>query len=267
MDRALRRGFTLIELLVVIAIIAILAAILFPVFAQAREKARTASCQSNLKQIGNALMMYIQDYDEMFPINDGAGNTPGVLYTQPPDARGVATVARMGVWTNNIQPYVKNWQVYACPSCPVDGSVGGPLNPGYPEYPISYSYNGVLATSNLASVQSVAACIMVWEGWGKLSLRNFAASNPTMLTGPPHPRYPPPTQCALYVLRIPTPSYWIHSEGSNYLFVDGHVKWRKLSTDPWQSPWASINAQTGQVNTYWWDGQCPWLFRPALISN
>src|SRR5205809_6997285 len=64
-----RRGFTLIELLVVIAIIAILAAILFPVFAQAREKARGASCMSNLKQSGTALMMYVQDYDEYYPIN------------------------------------------------------------------------------------------------------------------------------------------------------------------------------------------------------
>src|SRR5436305_1411609 len=65
-----RRGFTLIELLVVIAIIAILAAILFPVFAQAREKARQAMCLSNLKQIGNGFMMYVQDYDEIFPPTD-----------------------------------------------------------------------------------------------------------------------------------------------------------------------------------------------------
>ena len=86
-----RRGFTLIELLVVIAIIAILAAILFPVFAQAREKARAATCVSNLKQIGNAMMMYVQDYDERLPGAASPGSndwTPysGTLVIQPPEA-------------------------------------------------------------------------------------------------------------------------------------------------------------------------------------
>src|SRR5437764_15486635 len=75
-----RRAFTLIELLVVSAIIAILAAILFPVFAQARETARQATCTANLKQIGSALAMYVQDYDETYPINEGAGNQPSALW-------------------------------------------------------------------------------------------------------------------------------------------------------------------------------------------
>ena len=85
----IRRGFTLIELLVVIAIIAILAAILFPVFAQAREKARQASCTSNLKQIGMAFKMYIQDYDERWPqsapITANSGNTAGQLGSRGQD--------------------------------------------------------------------------------------------------------------------------------------------------------------------------------------
>ena len=91
-----RAGFTLIELLVVIAIIAILAAILFPVFARARENARRASCQSNLKQIGLGLTQYIQDYDEMF-LN--AGNDGGTL-----------------VWQDLMQPYVKSIQLFNCPN-------------------------------------------------------------------------------------------------------------------------------------------------------
>lgn len=97
----IRRGFTLIELLVVIAIIAILAAILFPVFAQAREAARKTTCISNNKQIGTAVMMYTQDYDEMM-----------VLFYRP---AGGPTGGRIG-WTGLVQPYTKNWNMMRCPN-------------------------------------------------------------------------------------------------------------------------------------------------------
>jgi len=98
----MRKGFTLIELLVVIAIIAILAAILFPVFARTRAKARQASCQSNLKQIGLAILMYIQDYDEQFP-----GHTGG-----PSSAWD---------WPVALVPYCKNAQIFHCPSADISG--------------------------------------------------------------------------------------------------------------------------------------------------
>ena len=101
-----KRGFTLIELLVVIAIIAILAAILFPVFARARENARRASCQSNLKQIGLGMVQYSQDYDEVL-VAYGYGSTP---YTTADPANGIYH------WMDAINPYVKSEQIFDCPS-------------------------------------------------------------------------------------------------------------------------------------------------------
>ena len=93
--RSAKKGFTLIELLVVIAIIAILAAILFPVFARARENARRASCSSNLKQMGLAVMQYTQDYDELMPF----------YYN------------RAGIWwMDAVNPYAKSYQIWKCPS-------------------------------------------------------------------------------------------------------------------------------------------------------
>jgi prepilin-type N-terminal cleavage/methylation domain-containing protein/prepilin-type processing-associated H-X9-DG protein len=97
--RRAKRAFTLIELLVVIAIIAILASILFPVFGRARENARRSSCQSNLKQIGLGLIQYVQDYDETMVMN---------AYPTTP--------ANMAEWMDTLQPYVKSYQLFKCPS-------------------------------------------------------------------------------------------------------------------------------------------------------
>src|SRR5688572_23189458 len=111
-----RSAFTLIELLVVIAIIAILAAILFPVFAQAREKARQAACLNNLKQLGTATMQYVQDYDETFPFNNS-----GTAELPIPDGRIYRGRLQ---WLNQIFPYVKSTAVYICPSDATDGVKG-----------------------------------------------------------------------------------------------------------------------------------------------
>jgi prepilin-type N-terminal cleavage/methylation domain-containing protein/prepilin-type processing-associated H-X9-DG protein len=114
--RPLRKpAFTLIEVLVVIAVIAILAALLFPVFAQARERARMSACLSNMRQIGSAMMMYVQDYDETFPyINLTCSDTD--CY----------------VWKNAVSPYLRSLEVLSCPSNPMSHPIPGKQFPGDP---------------------------------------------------------------------------------------------------------------------------------------
>lgn len=124
-----RRAFTLIELLVVIAIIAILAAILFPVFAKAREAARKASCQSNMKQVVLSMGMYRQDYDEK-PVPGNLGN-----YTNK-----YGQTSRIW-WQGLIMPYVKNAKVFTCPSAnPADGNYWGELAPSPAPADSSYRF-------------------------------------------------------------------------------------------------------------------------------
>jgi len=250
-------GFTLIELLVVIAIIAILAAILFPVFARAREKARQASCTSNIKQLMLAVLAYCQDYDEKYPADPFAHDFPPNWYvvTTPWNARPGSPTYRAAYWASSIQPYIKNWQIYQCPSTSTQVIFN---SPGDPQVPISYTYNVLLNAYSMAGVKSPAKCICIWEGLGDQAFSSFATEMPIYWGGSPVYR-PGNTQAIMGIAG----KVGVHNGGSIKGYCDGHAKWTREPGHWDQSVWAACDAD-GYPTSYWWDGYCPWLFRPVV---
>ena len=190
----MRRGFTLIELLVVIAIIAILAAILFPVFAKAREKARQASCLSNVKQIGLAHLQYGQDYDENYAMAR-RWNTP----REDPLVNGANLW-----WDQAIAPYCKNTQMFRCPSANALW-----LAYGMPEW-----YNGGNASYSLGTVKAPAETMLTYESANSASNYISAAATPST-----------PDEFCLVRSICGGAANCRHNDGANIGFCDGHAKW------------------------------------------
>jgi len=217
--RKAQRGFTLIELLVVIAIIAILAAILFPVFARARENARRSSCQSNLKQISLGWQQYSQDYDEMVVPWRGSIN----------DFTGFR-------WQQIIQPYLKSTQIVVCPS--------------NADKVLSYTYNGQVPTGiaprSLASIQLPTQTPMFADAIGTTAANTplvfFPPNNGTAFNARSGPQSTNDSNTA-QVNTI------LHLEGANYAFVDGHVKfYRNIAGATWSSATVTPPASSGITN-------------------
>ena len=197
-----QRGFTLIELLVVIAIIAILAAILFPVFARAREKARQTSCLSNLKQLGLACQMYAQDYDERLPC---------LYYT-----------SNSMLWIGLLYPYNKSVQIYMCPSASsLDpsgwGTAGTSWNWG--GWWGSYTYNGNYYGGAMAQAQDPSSTYILGDGCWIDSW-----PNPTAEAYPPGSGWTDRNGADTGMGRITIDR---HNGGVNVVFMDGHSKWTK----------------------------------------
>jgi prepilin-type N-terminal cleavage/methylation domain-containing protein/prepilin-type processing-associated H-X9-DG protein len=231
-----RKGFTLIELLVVIAIIAILAALLFPVFAQARDKARQASCLSNLRQIGMAVRMYLQDNDgQCFPHHlydaDVAANGP-VISLEPEKP-----------WTVIFAPYVRNRALFYCPSDPVGRTKTQALDLGtYTQWELpeletavpgaiaaeSYLLNSLLTHQtrqygrfNEARFDGIAGEVVMMSERNARA-RDVQENTPMENIQDDYDVWNGVPQLAEWI------AYRRHGGGSNYLYMDGHAKWGRF---------------------------------------
>lgn len=265
MHRRLRsRAFTLIELLVVIAIIAILAAILFPVFARARESARQAACLSNGKQIGLALYMYLQDYDETMPPADYGAPVTQPPYTQFAWFSGAGgAVYYPPCCFDLLQAYEKNLQIHKCPSdtsglpsqLPLGVNGSGerlqPLSYGLNRYfffkPDDFKFSPA-AGWTLSSIGVPANRVFIVESASVLGRELVGPSNLSLVNGGQ------------------PPLFRRHNEGAIYVYADGHAKWHKMpqSWDPKlpggipSSTWSSVPAVADTAPTSRYQQWFPW---------
>jgi prepilin-type N-terminal cleavage/methylation domain-containing protein/prepilin-type processing-associated H-X9-DG protein len=229
-----RRGFTLIELLVVIAIIAILAAILFPVFAQAREKARQTSCESNLKQIGLSIKMYVQDFDETWP--------SGQIYQNDNTSNGQQASSGLNFgyngWVANvIRPYVKNESIYTCPSnVNPYGWVDSWAQTGSATSSYAYNYatlNGI-KEALFASESSALVAQDSYTNWWDCPYMSGCGMVPNR-------------DWQWHLANNHTYTEW-HTGKNNVLWADGHVKALGMAQLLWQNVAGKIQSSCDMYN-------------------
>jgi prepilin-type N-terminal cleavage/methylation domain-containing protein len=284
-----KRAFTLIELLVVIAIIAILAAILFPVFAQAKVAAKKTADLSNNKQINLSTQIYLNDSDDLYPLQSGAISTTGqwgyaqgqmlIPYnwsTEPATANQYQF--SMGMANNTIQPYAKNYPILGSPGGTTDPyGPGGAVAPaGYLPGTFTYTYNGLMTGYSSTSMATPATVPIWWAGMGNGAFKGWSLANPQIdcpQAGQPCVYVPNNGACSGAVngqqgLMYGTPlTFWLFTNGHNWAYGDGHAKFRKIGVsnagNNWTTePFVSYNAYGVEGGSYWWDGCHAWLFRP-----
>lgn len=273
----IRRGFTLIELLVVIAIIAILAAILFPVFAQAKEAAKKTASLSNAKQTGTAIQVYIADFDDTFPMAHGVdanGNYDVDRYNgYPAGWDSIDFEAGDSVlWANSIEPYKKNLELLEAPGIPYTQmtSVFGAAayaNPRKRPGSSSLIMNGLLDGYSATGIAEPARLVVLWYGFGKENLTGSANMNPALNCGAvKNCRFNPgglPATTPFSGTEIGDimwvaftdahDSVWLYSRGQNMARADSSAKFYRLGGTPNQpvSSYGDPFRTYGRQGEYW----------------
>ena len=284
----MKKAFTLIELLVVIAIIAILAAILYPVFAQAKEAAKKTADLSNVKQLGTATALYLSDNDDQFPLQSGQ-DLAGVWgyassmyvpadWTNSPSP-ATRTKYSEGFFMNTTQNYIKNYQMLQSPgTSTVDFQPTTPIAPGKTKQTTSYAYNGLLSGYNSTAINESAKLFVFSEANGKIAGKGWGQSNPVLICNTANAgcAYVPSKagcganngETSTYFLSYNGGSQWLYSKGQNYGLSDSHAKFRRVgatlspnNTDYRTDPETGYDVN-GIPGFYWWDGCHAWLARP-----
>jgi len=264
----MKKAFTLIELLVVIAIIAILAAILFPVFAQAKESAKQASTISNAKQLGLSFNIYATDYDDNFPSSyayvtgaterywwsfafsfPNGSALPSTGYLDGEDSVG---------WGNAIYPYVKNYDIYKTGN-PIElAGVAANTAVGAPAQRYSsFQMNGLLSHYSLTAISGVSSTPLMWQGYGKQMIKGFARANPRLIcnaTGPcrfspgqpaqPGANQPLGSQIGFWSTTSPV---WSFRQGQVFMYADSSTKFINFGRGLTDAA-AGVNARHPYVN-------------------
>lgn len=299
----MRKAFTLIELLVVIAIIAILAAILFPVFAQAKAAAKKTQGLSNVKQIALASQMYLADYDDTYGIATPRFPSsinwawdrfiPLESLILPTTPAATADAIRTFFY-NAVQPYMKNEQLYsdpnALPRSPLPAGVftqAGITSVPESATAVTYTYNGLLQGMNSGGINSPASLIVWWPGQGKRSLRGAGYASPQLIctNALGNCTYAAPRagcganngETSFYTTNASGLGRDIHGQSNVYSYADGHAKARKIGVfednklqDPRSDPFAyylgrEVDRFRAGGARFWDQNYChAYLFRPDI---
>jgi prepilin-type N-terminal cleavage/methylation domain-containing protein len=279
----MKKGFTLIELLVVIAIIAILAAILFPVFAQAKEAAKKTATLTQYKQVGTGSAIYLADNDDMFPLAFAFNTTTNSWRWGSYNATPVGwtlsgnrhieprRTEEQGYVLNSIQPYIKNLQMYQANGAPIF-NIGVSAGNGLQPAPMNLAFNGMLHAWSATAVTSISRVPLFWPGMMKQNLTGLSLSQPMLdciTTGDPNCRFNPtsgpqggsPTYGYSWFLvgSASNFSLWLYGRGMPFVATDTSAKFLQFNAPNWpnyaenvnSSPWSAFDPAGPPGSPYW----------------